>query len=226
MPDHLIRCIFEQLTKSPSEVVSLRIQRVVKLWTSWAKELAKDEAQLKSTLDPRVRQVLGQKRLLLMKKVAQQIEWPDSCLFDELSAGFRVVGSATPSNVFQQGLKAATISEEQLMSDARFLKPALLGKIRSGGASEHSRELFDITVVEKSWLKGPLSPAEVDEVFGRAWLPVRRFPVEQKGKLRPIDDLRRIGLMMPSRALRRPACISPCLGFSDVDAVQGFFHAL
>jgi len=88
---------------------------------------------------------------------------------------------------------AATLSEEQLVGDAKFLKPALLGKIRAGVGGEHSSALYDITVAEakeKSWLKGPYSPAEMDQRYNGRWLPVRRFPVVQKDKLRPIDDLR------------------------------------
>ena len=88
---------------------------------------------------------------------------------------------------------AATLSEEQLVGDAKFLKPALLGKIRAGVGGEHSSALYNITVAEakeKSWLKGPYSPAEMDQRYNGRWLPVRRFPVVQKDKLRPIDDLR------------------------------------
>ena len=110
-----------------------------------------------------MRAVLGAKRLLLVRKVAEEIGWPDAELFSELATGFGLVGNSTRSNVFQQGLKAATLSEEQLMGDAKFLKPALLGKIRASVGGEHSSALYDITVAEakeKSWLKGPYSPAE------------------------------------------------------------------
>ena len=41
---------------------------------------------------------------------------------------------------------------------------------------------------EKHWLEGPLSVREV-ELFDR-WLPVRRFSVFQRGKVRPIDDMK------------------------------------
>ena len=37
-------------------------------------------------------------------------------------------------------------------------------------------------------MEGPLSHDEVTERVGRQWLPVRRLCVEQKGKIRPIDD--------------------------------------
>lgn len=136
--------------------------------------------------------MLGTKRLLLMQKVAEHIGWPDTELFKELAAGFRMVGNATQSNVFQMGLKAATMSEHQLMTDAKFLKPALLGKIRSGGVGEHTEELYNLTfaeATEKSWMCGPFKPSKFDEQYNGVW-PVRRFPVVQKDKLRPIDGLK------------------------------------
>ena len=51
-----------------------------------------------------------------------------------------------------------------------------------------AKELHDVTskeAHEKGWLKG--------KAFGN-WLPVRRFPVEQKDKVRPIDDYKENGL--------------------------------
>ena len=53
-------------------------------------------------------------------------------------------------------------------------------------------ELLQVTETEKEkgWLDGPYSVGEVTEMFGRQWLPVRRFAVKQKNKIRPIDDFR------------------------------------
>ena len=192
MPDHLLRCLYEHLTKSPVELVKLRIQRL-KLWTSWATLLAAEETRHKCKMNAKVKSVLGPKRLLLMEKVAKSIGWPDTALFSELAEGFRLVGNATKSNVFQPGIKAASMSETQLMKDAKFLKPALLGKIKANKGDAHSGELYRITLEEageKGWLDGPLTAGEVDQRFGGQWIPVRRFAVEQRGKLRPIDDLR------------------------------------
>ena len=184
--------LFEHLTLSPVNVVKMRISRL-KLWTAWATELAIEEKAVKSKCSPTVRAVLGTKRVLLMKRIASSIGWPDLALFDEMLVGFRLVGNATQSNVFQPGIKAAVMSEEQVMKDARFMKPALLGKIRAHGSDDHSLELFETTVLEaseKGWLKRPFTPKDMDERFGGKWLPVRRFAVKQKGKLRPIDDLK------------------------------------
>ena len=85
------------------------------------------------------------------------------------------------------------MSEAQLMKYAKFLKPALLGKIRANKSDSFSKDLYDVTLseaVDKGWLHGPLTPCEVDECCGGNWLPVRTFAVEQRGKLRPIDDFK------------------------------------
>jgi len=177
---------------SPLEIVRLRIQRL-KLWTTWATELAIVEKEYKQKCDPKVKAVLGAKRLLLMERVAKSINWPDTTLFQEMAQGFRLVGQATKSNIFQPGIKAASMSEEQLMKDAKFLKPALLGKIRASRGDAHSKELYELTeseALDKGWLSGPYTALEMDERFSGRWLPVRRFAVIQKEKLRPIDDLK------------------------------------
>lgn len=192
MPDSMLKCLYDHLTLSPAELVKKRI-RVFSEWTSWAKDLQRDEIALKNSMNPDARVLLTQKRIMLMKKVAQSMAWPDLAVFDEMSQGFRISGFATKSNIFQTGLKAASMSEEQLMRDTNFMRPALLGKIRSQRDDEFSRELFEMTVEEasnKRWLQGPLTPTQVSDVVGDKWMPVRRFGILQKEKLRPIDDFK------------------------------------
>ena len=67
----------------------------------------------------------------------------------------------------------------------------LIGQSRSGHWSEVDQKLVDCTYQEVAdgHLIGPSTEADLDKRFGsRAWLPARRFPIEQSGKLRPIDD--------------------------------------
>ena len=51
------------------------------------------------------------------------------------------------------------------------------------------REVWAITTaeVEKGWLLGPYTTAELDAALG-SWTPSRRFGVRQSGKVRAIDD--------------------------------------
>ena len=42
----------------------------------------------------------------------------------------------------------------------------------------------------KGWLQGLFSPEQITEQQKGVWLPVRRFGIWQKGKFRPIDDMK------------------------------------
>ena len=192
LPDSMIRVLFKHLTSSPWEITRLRIETLER-WTRIARSLLPLEADLHDTMHPSVRQILAPKRILLMKEIAHEIQWPDTELFDELIAGFRLVGNATPSNVFKRGITLASLSEEQLAANTKVLRPAILGRLRLAANNVHQKELFDITMSEaseKPWLEGPYSPAQVTERLGPSWLPVRRFAIAQKGKLRAIDDFK------------------------------------
>eukprot|EP00435_Cladocopium_sp_Y103_P040896 s948_g11.t1 len=132
------------------------------------------------------------KQLLLLEKLANHIDWLDTNIHAELREGFRLTGYAKPLGVFKTEVRLS-FGKEQLMQDAKFLKLMLLGKVQSPPShDEHADELYQITLKEaqeKGWLEGPFSVEQVDASFQR-WLPVRRFSVYQRGKVRPIDDMK------------------------------------
>ena len=192
LPDCLIVCIFNCLKIGPMEMTK-RCIKTLQLWTEWEKELRADEAKLHSRLHEKVSHVLEGKKLLLLEKLATTIDWPDTQLHQELRQGFMLTGYAAPTGVFRTDVRPAAFDKGQLMQDAKFLKPLLLGKVVSPfHEDEHADELFAITMKEaqeKHWLEGPYSVSEVDAMFDR-WLPVRRFSVFQRDKVRPIDDMK------------------------------------
>ncbi|CAE7220298.1 unnamed protein product [Symbiodinium natans] len=113
-------------------------------------------------------------------------------IFDEMCEGFRLVGHGTKSGLFRPGVRLASMSESELMESARRLRPQLLSKVMQEKQDDFSEELHETTMreaSEKGWLEGPFSPADMDKRFGN-WLPVRRFAVAQKGKIRAIDDFK------------------------------------
>ena len=192
-PDSLIRCIFDTLTIGLLGITKQRIATLNK-WMGWAADLTRQEKKLRDSLDERVARVLSGKRLLLLEKIADDIKWPDVGVHKELREGFMITGYSKPCGVFKREVKIATMDKENLMSEAKFLKPALLGKTRTSVAPvEEAKKLFEITCNEasdKGWLEGPYDEDEISEMLGPVWLPVRRFGVTQKNKLRPIDDFR------------------------------------
>ena len=130
LPDSSKKALFTLLVKGPAWVASFRAKTMSK-WTEWAKHLSADERAVKEGLDPGVRQVLGRKRVLLWKKIAADLCWPDAGVFDQLLKGFELVGSRNASGIFATELRPAEQTPEQLMERARLLRPALLSKWRS-----------------------------------------------------------------------------------------------
>ena len=191
LPDLLLRAIFEQLTLSPLELSKVRLERISK-WRKWSTELQLEEQQARARMHPNVRKILGRKRTVLLERIAESLEWPDRSLCEELRSGFRLVGNATPSNVFRPGVTVANLSEQDLMEQSRYLRPAILSRVAAEPEGPHCRELLEITrkeATDKGWLDGPHT---VEDVFAQhhTWLPVRRFGVQQGAKLRPIDDFK------------------------------------
>ena len=187
LPDCLIKCIFNCLRVGPTEMTKQRTK------TFQLCELRSDEQSLHGRLHEKVAHVFEGKKLLLLEKLATTVGWPDTKLHEELRQGFMLTGYAAPTGVFKTDVRPAAFDKGLLMQEAKFLKPLLLGKVSSPHyLDDHPEELFAITVKEakdKHWLEGPYSVDEVDAMFDR-WLPVRRFSVFQRGKVRPIDDMK------------------------------------
>ncbi|CAE6946874.1 SLC24A2 [Symbiodinium sp. CCMP2592] len=187
------RRLFEALTKGPEWVQRQRCSKL-KLWLSWAKELQVAEGEMKGKLDPDIGRVLRGKRLLLLKRIADDMDWPDKDWLSELLEGFDLVGSQKHTGVFKRELRPQARTKADFLGASKFLRPALLGKVASEGLNEHAQELWDKTLEEVTddLLEGPLTQEEVHARHGDHWVPVRRFPVVQssagKRKLRPIDD--------------------------------------
>ena len=192
-PDVLKQCLFDMLTKGPAWVVDRRA-KLLKKWTQWARDLEAEEAGLRKSLDPEVAKVLQGKRLLLLEKIASSIGWVDMGVFAELRKGFDLVGHAKHTGVFALEPRPPKLPKDDFLAATKFLRPALLGKVKSSSVDRNARELWEKTMqeVESGMLEGPLSSQQLDDRHPSGWLPTRRFGVEQTSaagrKLRPVDD--------------------------------------
>ena len=72
-----------------------RLQKL-QLWSSWEVELRGAESELHQKLHGKVALVRAGKKLLLLEKLANSIEWPDTHIHDELRDGLRLTGYAPP----------------------------------------------------------------------------------------------------------------------------------
>ena len=192
LPDVLIRCIFRIVTLGPIESMKQRIN-TLKKWQGWAKELQQDEDLLHNKMDENIRKCLEGKRLLLLEKIACSMGWPDTGVHEELRSGFKLTVYAKPCGIFKTEPKLAPMDKTKLMEDAKFLRPALLGKVKQQVCDDDHNKLYEMTLKEanvKGGLVGPYEPEQITTMIDGPWIPVRRFGIWQKGKLRPIDDFR------------------------------------
>ena len=154
-------------------------------------KMESDERALHGKIPAHLRGLVGDKKFLLISKLAHGIGWQDTDIHKEMVEGFRLVGAGTKSGVFKPEVKPAMLSEEELMKKSKFIRPLILGKIANTKAPDYLDELHAITreeAGEKQWLEGPMTASQVTELVGEAWIPVQRFAVKQKNKLRPIDN--------------------------------------
>ena len=193
LPDELSICIFEQLQHSMADLTKKRIS-LLRRWTQLAHSQIADEKAVHDSLHPQVRKVLKGKRLLLLEALAKEVEWPDHALHQEIRDGFMLTGYTGPTGVFKTEIRPAKMDKAQLMADSKFLRPLILGKLKGpAGNTEDEQTLYDLTLEEardKEWLSGPFDPQQISEHQKGTWLPVRRFGIWQKGKYRPIDDMK------------------------------------
>ena len=196
LPDQALTVLARVLLDGPLTVVRRRLDLYL-TWRKWAQELEGREEQLHASLHPSVASVVRGKKLLLLDRIAKSLDWPDEHLHHDLTHGFRLVGEEKPSGVFPLDPKPAELTVDGLMEQAEVLKPLLWDKIAQSPANPHEQELFDITHAEfseKGWLDPARSWDELEDYFKGSWVPARRFAVEQRGKLRPIDDLAENGV--------------------------------
>ena len=190
LPDLLIRCVFEQLTLGHIETARQRLVMLKKM-RDWREELKDDEARLHKNIPTHMQHLVADKQFLLLRKLADEIGWPDKQLHQELVQGFRLTGKGSTSHVFRPEVKEAKLTEAELMQQSKFLKPKIVGRVANSAVPEYLDELREITIreaAEKGWLRGPLTAEQVEKEVGKDWVPVNRFAVRQKDKLRPIDN--------------------------------------
>ena len=137
------------------------------------------------------------KNLLLLERIASDLQWPDVHLHNDIRSGFKLTGNPQPSGVFDLDFKPAALEEHELGTKMQYFKHALWEKVAEQAEQDFTVPLWDITCEEcqvKNWLVGPFTWDELETRYNKNWLPCRRFAVWQSNKWRPIDDLSENGV--------------------------------
>jgi ribonuclease HI len=158
-------------------------------WSNRAKELAEDEKRLHASLQPHLQHLLRGKRLLLLKEVLTSLNYPDSTLVDEISSGFTLHGWMQESNVFPKDLKRPEYSLDMVKNMAKGLNPMIFAQVNSTSDDELAKATWENTLeeIEKQWAWRDVT-SDISEV-----ILANRFGLQQKNKIRVIDDCLRGG---------------------------------
>ena len=153
-------------------------------WSNRAKELAEDEKRLHESLQPHLQHLLRGKRLLLLKEVLTSLNYPDTTLVDEISAGFTLHGWMQESNVFPKDLKRPEYSLDMVKNMAKGLNQMIFSQVNATSNDELAKATWDSTVdeIEKQWVWRDVT-SDISKV-----ILAKRFGLQQKNKIRVIDD--------------------------------------
>ena len=190
VPEELLDTIHFITSRSPKEVCEYRIKCVHWL-IKRAQELQKDEEELHSKLQPSVERILKTKRLLLLQELLQFTCYPDADqLISDIKDGFVLIGKTSTSGALQKKVKPASISQQQLKQQAIWNRKAVVGSCKPSDLETDNKIWQEtMTEVDKGWLRGPYTEAEITTILGSdKWICIKRFALEQKDKTRIIDD--------------------------------------
>ena len=157
---------------------------VFKSWLKKAVELKNQEDDLHEKLPEHLKTILRGKKLSLWKHILVSLGYPDAKIVDEVAAGFSLTGWAKESGVFDTHVRAATMTVDQLKGVALGLNAAVVGALKRAPWTPLDEAALQETVaeVDKGWL------AECGEVDMKRQFIAKRFPIQQKNKMRLIDD--------------------------------------
>ena len=179
----------DSLLGSSAELSLLRA-KFMKRWLQRAKELHNQEADLHAKLPAHLNRVLSGKRLLLWKEILIDLGYKDAKVIDEVIKGFPMTGWTEESGVFVPDVRPPDMTLSELRGIALGLNHAVVDSLAQAGASELDVPAWEETQAEIQ--NGWLEPCEVDDL--RLVHVAKRFPLQQGGKLRLIDDFSAAGV--------------------------------
>ena len=194
-PDATARAIFKCLTKGPKETRKHRAA-CFKRWRKLAKELEPKEKELCASLHPDVAPFALAKRPLLTHALLVEAEFPAADLvLKYLTEGWPMFGPFPCSEVFPKRKHERTLSREELLKTGKWAVHAIMGTAPFATPPEVAAALRAATdeELQNDECRGPFSKEQMDARHPHGWVPCVRFPVSQKGKVRPCDDYAKYG---------------------------------
>ena len=183
LADGIKQVLLENFREEQFELSKKRLDFIRK-WSNRARELNDDEAKYHYSLPKHLQVILKGKRLLLLKEILQEIDYPDRDLVKHIS------GWLPKSGIFPPELRRPEHDIETVKIMARGLNKMIVSQLEKQDDDELAKRAWASTMEEIDmqwvWLD------DTSEVGN--FLLAKRFPLEQKQKLRIIDDCTAGGL--------------------------------
>ena len=159
-------------------------------WSKRAAELRGRESEVLHSCPEHVEKIMKGKNLQLLREILVDLEYPDKTLVDDLCSGFKLTGWLPKSGVFPGRIKHPEYDVKTLKVLAKGLNKSILAQIKNTEVDE---------VAESTW-----ATALEEEKLGWIWrdpdqeldnkVIAKRFGLQQKNKIRVIDDCSVCGL--------------------------------
>ena len=155
------------------------------------KESVQKEKAIHNDMPSHCRKVLVGKNISLFDRMIKHYGYPGDDLAMQMARGFPLYGWMPRSEVFQSLVRLPELHPEALKSMAKSFTQRTLAAMKSSGDEVLDATLWDATMSEVAdgYIVGPLDPSDLP--VGAIVAP--RFALQQKNKVRPIDDFTAAG---------------------------------
>ena len=190
MDPHMEAMLSANFAEEPAVLAKRRIDFFHK-YLKRAQELQVEEDRLRDKMPAHVRELVGNKRLLLWKEILSDYGYPDVALLDEMAEGFKLSGWMEKSHVFKARTKRPSMALSTLKKLSKSLNASTLKGMETRQEPQLEKETWEETVEEarKGWIWfDDDSPPSTCLFIGR------RFGIHQSNKTRVIDDCSCCGL--------------------------------
>ena len=135
----------EHIKKKSIHQLAIERTEEIKRWVHLAAGNADKESELKTTLSPRIAEILKGKKLRLLDSLIRDSGHEDLNLVEDIRKGFDLTGSLPRSGVFSQKFRPASMTCKDLRKVSDLGREALLGTVQSSGASlqQNIRQSWD-----------------------------------------------------------------------------------
>ena len=159
-------------------------------WAATKKATECAGQELMSKAPEYIQRASNGKNVLLWKAILEECDFPDKDLWQALHQGFRITGWMPDTGLFVKNVRPPVMSIDELLSQSRYRTPATLRSIENEEADEAAFGAWKETLseLEAGWLFIDENPNPVEIIVAR------RFGLQQKNKLRVIDDGKMCGL--------------------------------